>query len=108
VSPQKYWNKIYRIAGGAVVLLTFAGVGFAFLPKVTQFYRYQETKSGLEADIRTKEEAIKELRRMQEKFGTDKYFVQKLAHEIGYAHESETIFQFNDSRSNNILENMND
>jgi hypothetical protein len=102
VSLQKYWNRIYRIAVLAVFGLALTGVIFAFLPKVTQFRNYQETKTALEEDIRSKNESIKELRMKQERFNTDKYFVQQLAHEIGYAHEGETIYQFNERNASNM------
>jgi hypothetical protein len=101
VSPQKYWNKIYRYAAIAAIGLALTGVVFAFLPKVAQFRSYQETKNALDADIRAKEEAIKELRLKQERFGSDKYFVQQIAHETGYAHQSETIYQFNEKAVSN-------
>jgi len=101
VSPQKYWNKIYRYAAMAAIGLALTGVVFAFLPKMTQFRSYQETKNSLETDIRAKEESIKELRLKQERFGSDKYFVQQIAHETGYAHEGETIYQFNEKAVSN-------
>jgi len=101
VSPQKYWNIIYRYVALAVIGLALTGVIFAFLPKVNQFRGYQATKEALEADIRTKEESIKELRLKQERFGTDKYFVQQIAHEVGFAHEGETIYQFNEKAVSN-------
>jgi uncharacterized membrane protein len=101
VSSQKYWNKIYRYVAAAVIGLALVGVVFAFLPKVSQFSSYQKTKNELDKDIRNKEEAIKELRLKQERFGSDKYFVQKIAHETGYAHEGEMIYQFNDKAVSN-------
>ena len=107
MSPQKYWNKIYRIAALSAVGLALAGVIFAFLPKVMQFRSYQQTKADLEKDIRAKEENIKELRLDQERFSTDKLFVQKMAHEIGYAHKDEMIFQFNE-KSNSTPEAANE
>jgi uncharacterized protein YneF (UPF0154 family) len=102
VSPQKYWNKIYRTAAIAAILLALVGVVFAFFPKVAQFRSYQQTKAGLEENIRIREESIKELRLKQGRFNTDKYFVQQLAHEIGYAHEGETIYQFNQKSGSNL------
>jgi len=101
VSPQKHLNIFYRYVAAAVVLLALIGVGFAFLPKVTQFQEYRETKATLEAKIRVEEELIKKLRLNQQKFSTDKYFVQKIAHEFGFAHEGEVIFQFNDNPATN-------
>lgn len=101
MSHQKYWNNLYRYATFSAILLALIGVAFAFFPKVSQFRNYQETKSNLEAEIRTEEEHIKELRLKQERFGTDKYFVQQIAHEIGFAHKDEVIFQFNDPQVTN-------
>lgn len=101
MSSQKYWNKIYRYVAGAVFGLVIIGVILAFLPKVTQFSSYQKTRNELEEDIRNKEKSIKELRIKQERFGSDKYFVQQIAHEIGFAHEDETIYQFNDKTLSN-------
>ena len=101
MSPQKQWNVIYRYAALAAILLALIGVVFAFIPKWTQHQNYQEIKSNLEAEIRAEEERIKELRLNQEKFSTDKHFVQKIAHEIGFAHEGEVIFQFKDAADTN-------
>ncbi len=101
MSPQKQWNIIYRYAALSAILLALIGVVFAFLPKVSQFKDYQETKVNLESEIRAEEERIKELRLNQEKFSTDKHFVQKIAHETGFAHEGEVIFQFNDAADTN-------
>ena len=101
MSPQKYWNVLYRYAVLAAILLALIGVVIAFLPKVTQFGSYQEKKGDLEAEIRGDEERIKELRLNQEKFSTDKHFVQKIAHEVGFAHDGEVIFQFNEQSSTN-------
>ncbi len=105
MSPQKYWNVIYRYAALFAILLALIGVVFSFLPKVTQFRSYQQTKSKLETEIGAEEKRIKELRLNQKKFSTDKYFVQKIAHEIGFAHEGEIIFQFNDPPVTNTEEN---
>lgn len=101
VSPQKYWNKVYRYLALAGVLLVLIGAAIAFLPKINQFQGYQDTKSTLEADIRSEEERIQRYRMNQEKFSTDKHFVQKIAHEIGFAHEGETIYQFNEPSATN-------
>ena len=90
-------NRVYRIAAIAVIVLALIGIVFAFFPKVTQFHSYQEVKDDLNRDISAKEEAIKELRHKQERFSTDKYFVQQIAHETGFAHEGETIYQFEES-----------
>lgn len=101
MSPQKYWNVVYRYVVIAVIGLALIGFIFAFLPKVAQFRDYQDTKKALEADIQTQEESIKELRLKQERFGSDKYFVQQIAHERGFAHEDETIYQFNEKTVSN-------
>lgn len=97
MSSQKYWNKVYRYLALAGVLLVLIGAAFAFFPKANQFQNYQGIKGELEVEIRASEERIKELRLNQEKFSTDKRFVEKIAHEIGFAHEGETIYQFEEA-----------
>lgn len=94
MSAPNYLNKVYRYVAVAVVVLALIGIAFAFLPKINQFQEYQDTRARLNAEISAEEEHIKELRLNQEKFSTDKQFVQKKAHEIGFAHEGETIYQF--------------
>lgn len=101
VSSQKHWNKVYRYLALAGVLLVLIGAAIAFLPKIQQFQGYQDTKSSLEADIRAEEARIQLYRMNQEKFSTDKHFVQKIAHEIGFAHEGETIYQFDEAAGTN-------
>lgn len=101
MSLQKYWNVVYRYVVAAVIGLALTGVAFAFLPKFNQFRAYQETKRALEEDISLRKESINELRIKQERFASDKYFVQQIAHETGYAHEGETIYQFNDKAASN-------
>lgn len=101
VSSQKHWNKVYRYLALAGVLLVLIGAAIAFLPKIQQFQGYQDTKSSLEADIRAEEARIQLYRMNQEKFSTDKHFVQKIAHEIGLAHEGETIYQFDEAAGTN-------
>jgi cell division protein FtsB len=82
-------------------VLALVGVAGFFMPKAQQFTDYQTTKTELEAEIRIQQERINELRHNQEKFSTDKHFVQKIAHEIGYAHEGEIIYQFEEKPSTN-------
>lgn len=97
VSAQSYWNGLYRAATLAIIGLALTGVFLAFFPKIAQHRRYQESKELLEADIRQKEDEIQLLRLNQNRLLTDRYFVQQLAHEIGYAHKDEVIFEFVDA-----------
>lgn len=102
MSPQKHLNPIFRYTARAVIVLALVGMGFAFAPKWKQFNDYQETKIELEKEIRVEEKRIQDLRLNQERFATDKYFVQKIAHEIGFAHEGETIYQFEKPSQTNL------
>ena len=103
MSPPNYWKKLYRYVGLAMVLLVLIGAALAFLPKIQQFQGYKETKTGLEKEIRTEKSRIKDLREKQQKFTTDKNFVQRLAHEKGFAHENETIYQLEEPAETNGL-----
>jgi len=98
---------VYRYLTLAGVLLVLIGAAIAFLPKIQQFQSYQDTKSSLAADIRAEEARIQLYRMNQEKFSTDKHFVQKIAHEIGFAHEGETIYQFDEAVNTNGFNEKN-
>jgi predicted nucleic acid-binding Zn-ribbon protein len=100
VSSPKYLKTFYRYLLLSMILLALIGAAFAFLPKIEQFHKYQNTKSELEAKIRAENKRCNELRLNQQKFTTDKHFVQRLAHEKGFAHEGETIYQFEEPMTN--------
>ncbi len=100
MSSPKYLKTFYRYLLLCMVLLALIGAALAFWPKIEQFREYQNTKSELEAKIREENRRCNELRLNQQKFATDKYFVQKLAHEKGFAHEGETIYQFEEPVTN--------
>ncbi len=101
MSLQKQWNIVYRSAAFFAFLLALIGGVFAFIPKVSQYQEYQKTIKELKGAIDCDEKKIKELRRKQDKFSTDKHFVQKIAHETGFAHSGEVIFQFEDEPATN-------
>ena len=102
MNPPKYLKPFYRFLLLSIVVLAAIGAAFAFLPKVNQFREYQETRSSLEEKIRTENTRCNERRLNQQKFSTDKHFVQKLAHEKGFAHEGETIYQFANTPETNV------
>ncbi len=91
---EKYWNLINRIVLGAVVVMAGVGVVLAFTPKVKQLQSYQETSDKLQQRIEITVSAEKELKEKQRRFFSDPEFVEKVAHEVGYARGSETIFHF--------------
>ena len=91
---EKYWNLINRIVLGAVVVMAGVGVVLAFTPKVTQLQVYQDTSDELQQRIEVTVSAEQELKEKQRRFFSDPEFVEKVAHEVGYARNSETIFHF--------------
>ncbi len=94
MSSPKYLKTFYRYLLLSMVVLALIGSAFAFMPRIQQYNEYQETKRQLEEKIREENKRCNGLRLNQQKFTSDKYFVQKLAHEKGFAHEGETIYQF--------------
>jgi cell division protein FtsB len=91
---EKYWNLINRIVLIAVVFMAAVGIILAFTPKVKQMQAYQETRDTLQQRIDVTVAAEKELREKQRRFLTDPAFVEKVAHEVGYAGKGELIFHF--------------
>jgi len=104
--PMKQWySKTTRVISlslyGGVVLLLVLWVVTAFPAKWTEFRKDEARRKELSEDVRQLKAGANELRRNQERFLTDRYFVQKLAHDIGYAHKEETIFHFDEPTSTN-------
>ncbi len=91
---EKYWNLINRIVLIAIIVMAGVGVVLAFTPKVRQLQEYQETSDSLQQRIEITVTAEQELKDKQRRFFSDPEFVEKVAHEIGYARTNETIFHF--------------
>jgi cell division protein FtsB len=89
---EKYWNMIYRILLIAIIVMAGVGVVLAFAPKVKQLRDDQETYNALQKRIETTEALENELKEKQRRFTTDPEFVARVAHEVGYARDDETIF----------------
>lgn len=91
---EKYWNLINRIVLVAIIIMAGVGVVLAFSPKVKQLQEYQETNDALQQRIEVTLSAEQELKDKQRRFISDPEFVEKVAHEVGYARTNETIFHF--------------
>ena len=91
---EKYWNLINRIVLVAVVVMAAVGIVLAFTPKVKQMQTYQVTRDTLQQRIEITVAAEKDLKDKQQRFQTDSSYVEKVAHEVGYAGKGEMIFHF--------------
>jgi cell division protein FtsB len=91
---EKYWNLINRFVLMAVVAMAAVGIVLAFTPKVKQMQTYQTTRDTLQQRIEVTVTAEKELKEKQQRFRTDPTYVEKVAHEVGYASKGEMIFHF--------------
>jgi cell division protein FtsB len=91
---EKYWNLINRIVLVAIAIMAGVGVVLAFTPKVKQMQSYQQTLDDLEQRIEITETAEKEMKENIRRFKTDPAYVEKVAHEVGYARDDETIYHF--------------
>jgi len=91
---EKYWNLINRIVLVAIVLMAGVGVVLAFTPKVKQLKEYQSRHDALQQRIDETVAYEVELKEKQLRFFSDPEFVEKVAHEVGYARTNETIFHF--------------
>ncbi|MDF7826271.1 septum formation initiator family protein [Pontiellaceae bacterium B12227] len=91
---EKYWNLINRIVLVAIIIMAGVGVVLAFTPKVRQLQEYQTTHDKLQQRINVTLAAEQDLKDKQRRFNSDPEFVEKVAHEVGYARTNETIFHF--------------
>lgn len=91
---EKYWNLINRIVLVAISLMATVGIVLAFTPKIRQIQAYQNTSEMLQQRIDVTLTAERELKEKQRRFLNDPAYVERVAHEVGYAHEDEMIFHF--------------
>lgn len=98
---EKYWNLINRIVLMAVVAMAVVGIVLAFAPKVRQMQSYQDTRDTLQQRIDVTLAAEKELKEKQQRFLTDPSYVEKVAHEVGYARSDEMIYHFPEETGSN-------
>jgi cell division protein FtsB len=91
---EKYWNLINRIVLIAIIIMAGVGVVLAFAPKVKQMKEHQARDNALQERIEITVNAENELKEKQRRFSTDRVFVERIAHEVGYARPGETIFHF--------------
>ena len=98
---EKYWNLINRIVLVAVIIMAAVGIVLAFTPKVKQMQAYQNTRDKLQQRIDVTVASEKELKEKQQRFRTDPLYVEKVAHEVGYARKGEMIFHFPEETGSN-------
>ncbi|WP_372808572.1 septum formation initiator family protein [Pontiella sp.] len=91
---EKYWNLINRVVLVAIVLMAGVGVVLAFTPKVRQLKDFQNRHDTLQLRIDETMAYELELKEKQRRFNSDPEFVERVAHEVGYARTNETIFLF--------------
>jgi hypothetical protein len=91
---EKYWNLINRIVLAAITVMAVVGIVLAFTPKVKQIRDYQETRDSLQQRIDVAIAGERELKEKQRRFRTDPGYVERVAHEVGYAREDEVIYHF--------------
>ena len=91
---EKYWNLINRIVLVAIGLMAVVGVVLAFTPKIKQMQAYQNTYDTLQQRIDVTVAAERALKEKQRRFSSDPAYVERVAHEVGYARKGETIYHF--------------
>ena len=92
-------RKISWVVLVILILSAVVGIYLAITPKVHQMNDYQARSDALQQKINEtvlRERALKE---KQRRFVSDPTFVERVAHEVGYAHTNELIFQFEPSAS---------
>ena len=98
---EKYWNLINRIVLMAISVMAVVGIVLAFTPKVRQIQLYQDTCNQLQQRIDITVAAERELKEKQHRFLTDPTYVERVAHEVGYARKDEIIYHFSEETGSN-------
>ncbi len=91
---EKYWNLINRVVLVAISVMAVVGIVLAFTPKVKQIQAYQNTRDTLQQRLEVTVIAERDLKEKQRRFRTDPSYVERVAHEVGYARKDEMIYHF--------------
>jgi len=96
---MNYWDTIYRIATGIVVVLLTIVVICAFVPKVQ---RYQESYTKRAEHIEENQRLAQDLKNIRSKidrFASDPSYVERTAREAGMVKPDEVIFKYTNEES---------
>ncbi|RKX43066.1 MAG: hypothetical protein DRP64_08765 [Verrucomicrobia bacterium] len=91
---EKYWNLINRVVLVSAITMAAVGIVLAFTPKVKQLQAYQNTRDTLQQQIDVAVADERDLKERQQRFLTDPTYIERVAHEVGYAHKGEMIYHF--------------
>jgi cell division protein FtsB len=91
---EKYWNLINRVVLAAISVMALIGIVLAFTPKVKQIQAYRQTSDEWQQRIDITVAGMRELKEKQRRFRTDPGYVERVAHEVGYARQDEVIYHF--------------
>lgn len=91
---EKYWDLIYRNVLAAIFVMLVAGIVLAFTPKVKKIQAYRNKRDSLQQRIDVTLAAERDLKERQRRFRTDPSYVERVAHEVGFARKSEMIYHF--------------
>ena len=79
-----------------IAAIIFVGLAGLFLPQMNKHHSYQASITELETEIKDGEESLKQLNVKQQRFRTDKNFVEHVAHELGMVKPGEILFKIQD------------
>ena len=94
---EKIWDIVVKVMVIVIIIMVIIGIGLSFTPKVKQMHVYQKRSEQLQKKIEQTLAEEKQSQIQQRRFATDSNYVEKVAHEVGYAHEDELIFHFPNS-----------
>lgn len=83
-----------RIVLIAIGIMALVGAVLAFVPKVKRMQNYQKTLDDKQQQMEATIAAERKMKENIRRFKTDSSFVERVAHEVGYAHTNETVFHF--------------
>ena len=98
---MNFWTVIYRLAWVVFAAAVVVAVSMIFLPKIRQLQDRSRREAKMAQDNRSEEEQVKQLRQRQEHFVNDPKYVERVAREeLGKVKPGETIFRYNDKKTN--------
>lgn len=93
------WRYIYRSTWFVLTVLIVGGLACIFVPEYGKYTEYRNQIEALDSELAEQEQVLRALKTKQDRFKTERRYVEFIAHEVGMVHPHETIFKIRDDQA---------
>ena len=94
---MKIWPVVRFWAFIVVIVVLVSSAAVLFLPEIRRYQASEQRLIEINGILSDKSSQLQELEERQRRFKTEPAYVEHVAHELGLAHPSETVFRIMES-----------